>query len=117
MTAFDAYIKPTVDQYLSNLSNALEDKKLGARLQIMQSRGGLAGAGTARIRPVRLFLSGPAGGVMGALSEGKINNFKDLITVDIGGTSCDIALISDAKPLIRQEGVIDKYMVVFRWWM
>jgi len=60
---------------------------------------------------VRLFLSGPAGGVMGALSEGKINNFKDLITVDIGGTSCDIALISDAKPLIRQEGVIDKYLV------
>ena len=111
VTAFDAYIKPTVDQYLSNLSNALEDKKLGARLQIMQSRGGLAGAETARIRPVRLFLSGPAGGVMGALSEGKINNFKDLITVDIGGTSCDIALISDAKPLIRQEGVIDKYMV------
>ena len=77
----------------------------------MQSRGGLAGAETARIRPVRLFLSGPAGGVMGALSEGKINNFKDLITVDIGGTSCDIALISDAKPLIRQEGVIDKYLV------
>ena len=111
VTTFDAYIKPTVDQYLSNLSNALEDKKVGASLQIMQSRGGLAGAETARIRPVRLFLSGPAGGVMGALSEGKINNFKDLITVDIGGTSCDIALISDAKPLIRQEGVIDKYLV------
>ena len=111
VTAFDAYIKPTVDQYLSNLSNALEDEKVGASLQIMQSRGGLAGAETARIRPVRLFLSGPAGGVMGALSEGKINNFKDLITVDIGGTSCDIALISDAKPLIRQEGVIDKYLV------
>ncbi len=111
VTTFDAYIKPTVDQYLSNLSKALEDKKVGASLQIMQSRGGLAGAETARIRPVRLFLSGPAGGVMGALSEGKINNFKDLITVDIGGTSCDIALVSDAKPLIRQEGVIDKYLV------
>ena len=111
VTTFDAYIKPTVDQYLSNLSNALGDKNVGASLQIMQSRGGLTGAETARIRPVRLFLSGPAGGVMGALSEGKINNFKDLITVDIGGTSCDIALISDAKPLIRQEGVIDKYLV------
>ena len=111
VTTFDAYIKPTVDQYLSNLSNALEDKNVGASLQIMQSRGGLTGAETARIRPVRLFLSGPAGGVMGALSEGKINNFKDLITVDIGGTSCDIALVSDAKPLIRQEGVIDKYLV------
>ena len=111
VTAFDAYIKPTVDQYLSNLSNALKNKKIGASLQIMQSRGGLAGAETARMRPVRLFLSGPAGGVIGALSEGKINNYKDLITVDIGGTSCDIALINDAKPLIRQEGIIDRYMV------
>ena len=111
VTAFDAYIKPTVDQYLSNLSNALKNKKIGANLQIMQSRGGLAGAETARMRPVRLFLSGPAGGVIGALSEGKINNYKDLITVDIGGTSCDIALINDAKPLIRQEGIIDRYMV------
>ena len=79
VTAFDAYIKPTVDQYLSNLSNALKNKKIGASLQIMQSRGGLAGAETARMRPVRLFLSGPAGGVIGALSEGKINNYKDLI--------------------------------------
>ena len=111
VTAFDAYIKPTVDAYLSNLSQALRRKNVGASLQIMQSRGGLAGAETARIRPVRLFLSGPAGGVMGALSEGKANNYNDLITVDIGGTSCDIALVNGAKPLIRQEGFIDKYMV------
>lgn len=111
VTAFDAYIKPTVDAYLANLSNALEAESVAAPLRVMQSRGGLAGAAVARRRPVRLFLSGPAGGVVGGLGEGEANGESDLITVDIGGTSCDIALISGAKPLVRQEGVIDGFTV------
>ena len=111
VTAFDAYIKPTVDTYLSNLSEALEKEGISAPLQVMQSRGGLAGGKTARARPVRLFLSGPAGGVIGGLEEGKESGFENLITVDIGGTSCDIALINNSKPLLRQEGVIDTFSV------
>lgn len=111
VTAFDAYIKPTVDSYLSKLKTALLQEGVTAPLQVMQSRGGLAGAETARMRPVRLFLSGPAGGVIGGLGEGKANTFGNLITVDIGGTSCDIALISESKPLLRQEGVIDKFSI------
>jgi N-methylhydantoinase A/oxoprolinase/acetone carboxylase beta subunit len=111
VTAFDAYIKPTVDAYLGNLAGALGGEGLAAPLRVMQSRGGLAGAAVARRRPVRLFLSGPAAGVIGALGEGEANDHQDLITVDIGGTSCDIALINDAKPLVRQEGVIDGFTV------
>ncbi|NQW11230.1 MAG: hydantoinase/oxoprolinase family protein [Alphaproteobacteria bacterium] len=109
VTAFDAYIKPAVDAYLARLADGLIQVGVTAPLQIMQSRGGLAGAVTARQRPVRLFLSGPAGGVIGAQNEGRAVGFDDLITVDIGGTSCDIALVSGAKPLIRQEGQIDGY--------
>jgi N-methylhydantoinase A/oxoprolinase/acetone carboxylase beta subunit len=111
VTAFDAYIKPTVDAYLANLAGALVENGVEAPLRVMQSRGGLAGAPIARRRPVRLFLSGPAGGVIGALGEGEANGFQDLITVDIGGTSCDIALINGAKPLVRQEGIIDGFTV------
>ncbi len=111
VTAFDAYIKPTVDAYLANLSGALRGQGVRAPLRVMQSRGGLAGAAIARRRPVRLFLSGPAGGVVGALGEGAANGRTDLISVDIGGTSCDIALVSGAKPLVRQEGVIDGFTV------
>mgnify|MGYP003347225614 CR=1 FL=1 len=77
----------------------------------MQSRGGLAASAIARQRPVRLFLSGPAGGVVGGLEAGKSAGFRDLITVDIGGTSCDIALIANGEPLIRGEGSIDGYTV------
>src|SRR3546814_6946186 len=77
----------------------------------MQSRGGLMASQVARSRPVRLFLSGPAAGVIGAQIAGRAAGTDDLITVDIGGTSSDIALISKGKAMIRSEGVIDGYPV------
>jgi N-methylhydantoinase A/oxoprolinase/acetone carboxylase beta subunit len=111
VTAFDAYIKPVVATYLTNLEAGLARASVTAPLQVMQSRGGLMAASIARRRPVRLFLSGPAGGVMGGLEAGRAAGFSDIITVDIGGTSCDIALISAGAPLLRGEGLIDGYTV------
>jgi N-methylhydantoinase A/oxoprolinase/acetone carboxylase beta subunit len=111
VTAFDAYIKPVVADYLANLEAGIAKAGVGVPLQVMQSRGGLASSTIARQRPVRLFLSGPAAGVAGGLQAGKIAGFEDLITVDIGGTSCDIALITGNEPLIRHEGLIDGYTV------
>jgi N-methylhydantoinase A/oxoprolinase/acetone carboxylase beta subunit len=77
----------------------------------MQSRGGISSSPIARQRPVRLFLSGPAAGVIGGVEVGRAAEIEDLITVDIGGTSCDIALISRGQPLIRAEGEIGGYSV------
>ena len=111
VTAFDAYIKPTVGRYLADLARRLADAGVPAPLQIMQSRGGLASADIARGRPVRLFLSGPAAGVIGGQATGALAGHDDLITLDVGGTSSDIALVSGAKPLIRSEGVIDGFPV------
>ncbi|MDA1100858.1 MAG: hydantoinase/oxoprolinase family protein [Proteobacteria bacterium] len=111
VTAFDAYIKPVVDGYLNRLQNGLTQAGVAAPLQIMQSRGGLAGAAVARERPVRLFLSGPAAGVMGACAVGARDGMDDLISIDIGGTTCDIALIEQGAPTIRTEGTIDGYPV------
>ncbi len=65
----------------------------------------------ARQRPVRLFLPGPAAGVIGARLVGRAAELDDLITVDMGGTSCDIALVRRGKPLLRPEGRIDGYPV------
>jgi N-methylhydantoinase A len=65
----------------------------------------------ARLRPVRLFLSGPAAGVIGAQQAGRAAGIDDLLTIDIGGTSSDIALISGGKALVRQEGLVDGYPV------
>jgi N-methylhydantoinase A len=111
VTTFDAYVKPVVDRYLANLDAGLAAARVPAPLQIMQSRGGISGSATARLRPVRLFLSGPAAGVIGARMVGVAAGFRNLITVDIGGTSCDIALIEDGTPALRSEGLIDGYPV------
>jgi len=111
VTAFDAYLKPVVDRYLANLDAGLAAARVPAPLQIMQSRGGISGSATARLRPVRLFLSGPAAGVIGARMVGEATGCRNLITVDIGGTSCDIALIEDGTPGLRSEGLIDGYPV------
>ena len=111
VTAFDAYIKPTVRRYLTQLARRLADAGVPAPLQVMQSRGGLASAEIARSRPVRLFLSGPAAGVIGGQTTGAAAGREDLITLDVGGTSSDIALVSGAKPLIRSEGVIAGFPV------
>ncbi|HEY1932918.1 MAG TPA: hydantoinase/oxoprolinase family protein [Acetobacteraceae bacterium] len=110
-TAFDAYIKPVVADYLANMERGLAAAGIGVPLQVMQSRGGLASSAIARRRPIRLFLSGPAAGVVGGVEAGRAAGFGDLITVDIGGTSCDIALVTNGTPLIRSEGVIDGYAV------
>jgi N-methylhydantoinase A len=111
VTSFDAYVKPVVDRYLCNLDAGLAAAHVTAPLQIMQSRGGISGSATARLRPVQLFLSGPAAGVIGARMVGEAAGCRNLITVDIGGTSCDIALIEDGAPALRSEGVIDGYVV------
>src|SRR3954447_6385422 len=111
VTAFDAYVKPVVDRYLANLDSGLLSAAVPAPLQIMQSRGGISGSRTARLRPVRLFLSGPAAGVIGARMAADTAGVRDLITVDVGGTSCDIALIEDGTPALRSEGSIDGYPV------
>jgi N-methylhydantoinase A/oxoprolinase/acetone carboxylase beta subunit len=110
-TAFDAYVKPLVADYLENMESGLAQAGVRATLQMMQSRGGLMSSAIARRRPVRLFLSGPAAGVVGGLDVGLGAGFRDLITVDVGGTSCDIALVSDGRPLIRAEGLIDGFTV------
>ena len=111
VTAFDAYIKPVVDIYLRTMEHDLAELGVAAPLQIMQSRGGISSSGIARLFPVRLFLSGPAAGVMGGVEVGQALGIGDLITVDIGGTSCDIALVSGGQPLIRSEGTISGYAV------
>ncbi len=111
VTAFDAYSKPVVDRYLGAMERDLAAAGVPAPLQIMQSRGGLAAAQVARQRPVRLFLSGPAAGVIGGRAAGRAAGFDDLITLDVGGTSCDIALVSGGQALVRPESEIAGFSV------
>ena len=111
ITAFDAYLKPVIDRYLENMERDLDSSRVGSPLQLMQSRGGVASSRIARRSPVRVFLSGPAAGGIGGRVAGQAAGADDVITIDIGGTSADIALIDRGKPLIAAEGMLDGYAV------
>jgi N-methylhydantoinase A/oxoprolinase/acetone carboxylase beta subunit len=111
VTTFDAYVKPVVRRYLADMERDLAKAGVPAPLQVMQSRGGLAGGAIARERPVRLFLSGPAAGAIGGLAAGQEAGFDNLITIDVGGTSSDIALIDRGRVLVRPETDIAGYQV------
>jgi N-methylhydantoinase A len=109
VTAFDAYLRPIMETYIADLTKELDSTGIPVNLQIMQSRGSLSTASTVSEIPVTTILSGPAAGVIGSKYIGEKSEHKDLITLDMGGTSCDVALISEAKPLISKEGKIGEY--------
>jgi N-methylhydantoinase A len=109
VTAFDAYIRPVIQQYVSDLSDELKRAGITAPLQIMQSRGGITSAGLVTKRPVSVLLSGPAAGVIGGKYAGELSGITDLITIDVGGTSADISLVQAGKPLVTNDGMIDTY--------
>ena len=109
VTAFDAYIRPIVDTYVKQLEGSLEKMGIGGYTFIIQSSGGLATARAAAEKPVNMILSGPAGGVMGGKFAGELANFKNLITIDIGGTSFDVALVRESNPIISREGKVCGY--------
>jgi N-methylhydantoinase A len=108
-TAFDAYVRPIVARYMQRLAAALADMGISAHLQVMQSRGGLTTVHTATERPVTMLLSGPASGVIGGRFAGEQSQLHNLITLDMGGTSCDVALVKEGKPLLSREGRIARY--------
>lgn len=111
VTAFDAYLGPVVRSYLAGLADALGALGVRAVPQIMRSRGGIVSAALAARQPVTLFLSGPAGGVVGAQLAAAGAGIRDFISLDMGGTSNDVAVVRDGRPVIAPEGRIGPYPV------
>lgn len=109
VTAFDAYVRPVIARYIAQLRGRLRDLDPDITLEIMQSRGGITGADTVLEKTVATILSGPAAGVIGGRFVGERAGVHDLITIDIGGTSSDAALVRHGKPLIGSDGKIGTY--------
>ncbi len=102
-TVANGYVQPQVARYVNNLLAKLDEEGLGARLSILRSDGGLSLAETAVAAPVTMLLSGPAGGVTGAVWVAEQSGHRDLLTFDMGGTSTDVALVRDLAPSIGRE--------------
>ena len=111
VTAFDAYLGPVVKRYLGGLADTLRGLGVPGVPLIMRSRGGIVSAALAAQQPVTLFLSGPAGGVIGAAFAAEQAGVRDFVSLDMGGTSNDVAVVHDGRPLLASEGAIGPYPV------
>jgi N-methylhydantoinase A len=92
----NAFVGPVTGRYLERLGEALRDHEIACELLVMRSNGGLANVAEAAERPVTLMLSGPAAGLLGAQWAGALVERRRLITFDMGGTSTDIGLVTEA---------------------
>lgn len=92
--AINAYLQPVMQRYLENLNVRMVTS---SRVFVMQSSGGLAALDTASREPVRTVLSGPAGGVVGAVAAASASGIGKIIGFDMGGTSTDVCLVEDCR--------------------
>jgi len=96
-TVLNAYLQPVMAQYMTELDNGLKSVVPNASFGLNQSSGGLMSVGRAQRLPVRTALSGPAAGVVGAAYVAGAAQRPNAITLDMGGTSADVALIRQAR--------------------
>lgn len=97
-TVANAAVRPVVSKYISSLRRQLTEKGFSGRLSLLRSDGGLMTSNKAEEHPVSILMSGPAGGVTGAVWVGKNAGIKNILTLDVGGTSTDVALIENLEP-------------------
>lgn len=99
VTAINAGLQPVFEAYLDAVDRGFDRLGLDVPLAVMQSHGGTIEADVARERPVTTLLSGPAAGVEAAAHLGALSGHTDVITMDMGGTSCDVSLVAGGEPV------------------
>ena len=102
----NSFVMPKVNNYMAFLEDRLREIGVASELYIMQSNGGVITAGMAREMSARTVLSGPAGGVLTGVLLSQATEHRNIITIDIGGTSSDISLIENGRPRLTTESQI-----------
>lgn len=105
-TVVNAYLLPKVAKYFQVLEQGLSEAGIPSRLHIMQSNGGLVPSQTAQRHCVNTILSGPAAGALSGLRLGQQAGFNDLISIDVGGTSADVAVARAGRLHFAEESEI-----------
>ena len=106
-TLADAYLKPLLSGYCPSVGAALHERRVRGPCSLLKSDGGTTGLAQAPERPVELLLSGLAGGVIGGAHFAREAGFEQAITLDMGGTSCDVGLLRDGEPQFTTEYEIE----------
>lgn len=106
-TVVNAYVAPVLGLYVDHLERQLDEQGVAPRSRfMMQSNGGSAPLARTSERAVSTILSGPAGGVTAGSVLAQAAGIRDLITFDMGGTSCDVALVQDGEAVITDRSKI-----------
>ncbi len=107
----NSYVRPKVGQYMQNFAAQLAEHGLKADVNILRSDAGLMTLRMAQERPVYAVMSGPAGGVAGALFTATEAGFLNILTLDMGGTSTDVALCQDGSQTIARETTLGYFPI------
>ena len=106
--AIDASVKPVVAEYLARLEAALSELGFKCPLMIMKSSGGMMSSHLGRKIPIHTIESGPAGGVIGSANlTSTAFSTKNLLAIDMGGTTFKVSVIEDGRPRLKNEGEIE----------
>ena len=105
------YVQPRIAQYLSSLEGALAEVGIGCGLRVTKSNGGVMTAAQAKSDCIQMVLSGTASGVIGAAYVARLAGLQNCLSLDVGGTSADVALITDAEPRFGTGEFIGEFQV------
>ena len=111
-TTLNAYLQPPVANYLGRLEDRIAEENKETEILIVQSNGGVMSVDTAKARPIRTALSGPAAGVVAARQIAGAAGFDNIITGDMGGTSFDVSLVADGQNMLTAQANIDFGMTI-----
>ncbi len=107
----NSYVRPRVQSYLRNLEKEIRQEGMHGELNVLRSDAGLMTFKTAEENPVYAILSGPSGGVAGAIFIARKAGFSNILTFDMGGTSTDVALCEQDQPTIARETTLGYFRV------
>lgn len=110
-TLVNAYVSPKFRGYLGRLEQRLHEAGFQGDLFITQSNGGVMDLAFSGERGVEAIISGPVGGVVAGVFNGDLSGHRNLITVDMGGTSYDVCLVRDSRPEISVESWVSRYRI------
>jgi N-methylhydantoinase A len=110
-TLVDAFVKPHMARYLARVHDELGEGLRDKPFLVMQSSGGVASAGEVVKKPITTALSGPAAGALGSAVIAEIAGFKNVVTLDAGGTSTDLCLIESGAPHVTNGGSVGPFPV------
>jgi len=102
--AVDAYVKPLIVSHMSTLDRGLRENGYSSQeWAVVKSNGGIMTSSEVINQPCHTLLSGPAGGIIAARYIGELCGFKDVVSLDMGGTSCDVGIVKNGNPVLTHQ--------------